>query len=411
MSDDILMATRNKPPRFCMIVQQVYDQDARVMRYTEALLQAGVRVDVLSTPGDEKMPVDRGNGLRVFTIPLAHTSQSLISYLFEYLLAMVLFSFRLLIMHIKTPYDVIHVHNMPDFLVFSAFIPRIFGAKLILDIHDPMPEFYQAKFQKKADHPLVRLMKLQERWSAAFSHAVLTANPTFKENLIERGIPADKITVTQNLPDRSIFDRSKYQRTTDWQKRFTLLYPGTIAPRYGLHIAIRSLPLLIKEIPVIRLRIIGDDNRTTLELKKLARELDVAAYIDFVSLIPRDKIPEEMSLADIGIYPALPDPHMSIAMPGKVLEFAIMGLPTVTSRLPVLEKVFSENTVYYVPPGDSEAFARAILDLYHHPEKRDALVKFADEEFVQVQKWEIERQKYFQVLSGLLPSNTTLPTT
>ena len=379
------------------------------MRYTEALLQAGALVDVLSTPGDEKLPVDRGNGLRVFTIPLAHTSQSLVAYLFEYLLAMILFSYKLLILYIKTPYDVIHVHNMPDFLVFAVLIPRIFGTKLVLDIHDPMPEFYQAKFEKKANHPLVWLMRLQERWSAAFSHAVLTANSTFRENLITRGIPAEKITVTQNLPDRTIFDRSKYLRTTDWQKRFTLLYPGTIAPRYGLHIAIRSLPWLIEEIPVIRLRIIGDDNRTTLELKNLARDLGVTAYVDFVSLIPRDKIPEEMALADIGIYPALPDPHMSIAMPGKVLEYAIMGLPTITSRLPVLEDVFSENTVYYVPHGNPEAFAQAVLDLYRHPEKCDDLVNAADEEFVRVQKWEIERQKYFRVLSNLLPSNTKLP--
>jgi glycosyltransferase involved in cell wall biosynthesis len=392
-----------------MIVQQVYDQDARVMRYTEALVQAGALVDVLSTPSDEKMPINRGGGLRVFTIPLAHTSQSLVSYLFEYLLAMILFSFRLLSLHIKSPYDLIHVHNMPDFLVFAAFLPRIFGAKLILDIHDPMPEFYQAKFQKKADRPLVRMMRLQERWSAAFSHAVLTANPTFKENLIVRGIPAGKITVTQNLPDRSVFNRNKYPRTTDWQKRFTLLYPGTIAPRYGLHIAIRSLPMLIKEIPVIRLRIIGDDNRHTRALNSPASDLGVAAYVDIVSLIPRDKIPEEMSRADIGIYPALPDPHMSIAMPGKVLEYAIMGLPTVTSRLPVLENVFSDNTVYYIPPGEPEAFAQAILDLYLHPEKKDALVNCADKEFVQVQNWEIEKQKYFHVLARLLPANSNFP--
>lgn len=404
------MTIQSKQPCICMIVQQVYDQDARVMRYTEALLQAGARVDVLSTPGDEKMPVDRGNSLRVFTIPLAHTSQSLASYLFEYLLAMVLFSFKLLILHIKTPYDVIHVHNMPDFLVFAAVIPRIFGTKLILDIHDPTPEFYQAKFQKKAGHLLVRLMKLQERWSAAFSNAVLTANPTFKENLILRGIPAEKITVTQNLPDRNIFNREKYQRRTDRSKRFTLLYPGTIAPRYGLDIAIRSLPFLMKEIPALWLRIIGDYNKHTQALKKLSIDLGVDHLVEFVTLIPRNEIPREMSQADIGIYPALPDPHMSIAMPGKVLEYAIMGLPVVTSRLPVLEDVFSDNTVYYVPHGNPQAFADAILDLYKHPEKCETLVKSADQEFVQVQNWEIEKQKYFRVLSNLLPTDTKLQT-
>lgn len=407
------MATRNNlpdQPRVCMIVQQVYDHDARVMRYTEALLHEGAKVDVLSVPGDEKMPIDRGNGLQVFAIPLSHNaSQNLMAYLLEYLLALWLFSFKLLFLHLKTPYHIIHIHNMPDFLVFSAIIPRMLGAKLILDIHDPMPEFYQAKFQKDADHIFVRLMTLQEKWSARFSHAVLTANPTFKENLIKRGIPAEKITVTQNLPDRKVFNREKYSRETDRSERFTLLYPGTIAPRYGLDIAIHSLPLLIPHIPIIRLRIIGADNKHTQELKELADALQVASYVEFVCLIPRDKIPEEMSRADIGIYPALPDPHMSIAMPGKVLEYAIMGLPTVTSRLQVLEDVFSDETVRYVPPGKPEAFARAVLDLYNHPEKCAALVQHADEQFVQVQSWEKERHKYFQVLRKLIPAEAVFP--
>ena len=29
---------------------------------------------------------------------------------------------------------------MPDFLVFSALIPKLLGAKVVLDLHDPMPE-------------------------------------------------------------------------------------------------------------------------------------------------------------------------------------------------------------------------------------------------------------------------------
>ncbi len=170
-----------------------------------------------------------------------------------------------------------------------------------------MPEFYQAKFQKEANHPLVRVMKVQERWSAAFSHAVLTANPTFKENLIVRGIPAEKITVTQNLPDRNIFNREKYQRTTNWSKKFTLLYPGTIAPRYGLDIAIRSLPFLIKDIPSIWLRIIGDYNKHTQALKELAIDLEVDHLVEFVTLIPRDESEGNVS----GCYRHLPRPARS----------------------------------------------------------------------------------------------------
>ncbi len=42
-------------------------------------------------------------------------------------------------------YDVVHVHNMPDFLVFAAFWPRAFARKVVLDVHDLMPEAYCSK--------------------------------------------------------------------------------------------------------------------------------------------------------------------------------------------------------------------------------------------------------------------------
>ena len=48
--------------------------------------------------------------------------------------------------HLRRPYDLVHVHNMPDFLVFTAWFPKLTGAKVILDIHDIVPEFYASKF-------------------------------------------------------------------------------------------------------------------------------------------------------------------------------------------------------------------------------------------------------------------------
>ncbi|NJL35241.1 MAG: glycosyltransferase family 4 protein [Chloroflexaceae bacterium] len=109
---------------------------------------------------------------------------------------------------------------------------------------------------------------------------MITANSNFRENLIKRGIPADKITVVNNVADPRIFNRSAYehlrQRTDD---RFTLIYPGTIAHRYGLDVAIRALPLLVKQMPHIRLLIIGTRVAYVDELAALAEQLGVAAYV------------------------------------------------------------------------------------------------------------------------------------
>ena len=46
----------------------------------------------------------------------------------------------------REPYDLIHVHSVPDFEVFAALWPKLRGSKIILDIHDIIPEFYASKF-------------------------------------------------------------------------------------------------------------------------------------------------------------------------------------------------------------------------------------------------------------------------
>src|SRR6185312_5770487 len=71
-------------------------------------------------------------------------------------------------------YDFVHVHNMPDVLVFSALVPKILGAKVVLDLHDPMPELMQTIFQLPEDSFSVRVLKRFEKWSIGFADLVLT---------------------------------------------------------------------------------------------------------------------------------------------------------------------------------------------------------------------------------------------
>ncbi len=389
--------------RVCMLVHQDYYRDDRVWRYTEALALAGVQVDVLCLPGSSAPLRGLPPGVEVFSIPLRRTGQRPAAYALEYGLALVLFTILLLRRYLRRRYAVIHVHNMPDFLIFAAWLPRLLGTKLILDIHDPMPEFYQSKYQCSADARLVRLMRLQERLSAALAHAVIAANATFKANLVARGIPERKITVVENVVDPQMFDRQRYYAARERpRERFTLIYPGTIAPRYGLDIPIRALPELIKHIPNIRLLLIGSHGRYSEELSKLAAQLGVAAYVDFQPAIPVHEVPGAMADADVGIYPALPDPHMSIAVPTKVLEYAVMGLPIVAARLPVLEVRFPDTAVQFFSPGSIEQFTDCVLELFEQPERRAQLVANADSAFVARHRWSDERRLYFKVLNRLL---------
>jgi glycosyltransferase involved in cell wall biosynthesis len=390
-----------------MVVYSYYQTDGRVRSYAQSLASAGVPVDVLCLRHPGEAPSAQTNGVRVITIPVSRKGGNQTSYGFEYALALVLFSLRLVQLYIRNRYQVIHTHNMPDFLILTSLIPRIFGVRLILDIHDPMPEFYLAKFRKRANRIVMGILRMQERVSIGLAHAVITANSAFKANLVRRGIPAGKITVVNNVPDPLLFDPAGYEQMRGApREHFTLIYPGTIAPRYGLDIPIRALPALTKAIPNIRLSLVGRNTGGALELMRLAEQLAVSSFVQVVPHVPVEQIPGLLAQADVGIYPARPDPHMSIAVPCKVLEYAAMGLPIISARLKVIADEFSDGCVLFFEPENVEQFTQCVLELYRNPARRNELVRNASRDLAARRSWRTEQAKYFQLLSQLLPARS-----
>lgn len=395
--------------KYCMIGFIKYQGDARVRGYAELLRSAGCMVDVLGLHELKAKEFVDESGVRLFSIPVSWTRKNRITYLLEYGLSFLLLGFLLTKLYFKNRYDVIHVHNMPDFLVFCAFIPKLLGAKIILDIHDPMPEVYVSKFLSGKSSIGLKLLRFEEKISTLFADALIVANPHFKESLIGRGVPAAKITTINNYPDPEIFNVSK--RLFARHKKhdhFTLIFPGTIAPRYGLEVAIRAMLLLKDRIPTIRLLIIGRLDDYAKSLKCLAEELDLSRFVEIRQPVPLTEIPRELMQADVGIYPALPDGHMSVAIPGKVLEFAIMGLPILSSRLQIIEELFGDSAVLFFEPGNIEQFAQCVIQLYERPALREELVRQADQMFAERQSREREIKAYQELLSSLLPEWTRI---
>lgn len=394
-------------PRVCMLAHSGYLSDGRVRRYAESLADRGAQVDILCVRDAKKGSADYRDDIRIYTIPLGHDSNSLVGYLVEYLLAVILYSLWLGVLHCRNRYHLVHIHNMPDFLMFCGIFPRLLGAKLVLDVHDPMPEFYSSKYDCSPDSLPIRLMRLQERASACLGTAVIAANGNFKDNIVARGTPEEKVIVVNNIADTSIFNRADHPRSVGIDapaqgRRFTLLFPGTLAERYGLHVPIEAAVTLREKIPELLVRIVGPTNEYSEELANLAQELGVAEHVEILPAVPVDQVPAMMADADVGIYPARVDPHMNIATPTKVLEFMQMGLPVIASRLLVLEQMFGDDAIRYCEPGSVEEFAAAVEELWSDPQRRRSLVEKADLGFIHKRTWRDEREKYFALVDRIL---------
>ncbi len=147
--------------------------------------------------------------------------------------------------------------------------------RLILDIHDPMPEVFISKFGEQSNKSYIKPYQVAGKtFLLVRADKVITVNSICETNLINRGFPRRKITVVHNYPNAAVFDRDLYLNECSSQKKyFTLIYPGTLAPRYGLETVVRALPQLKVKIPEICLVIICQNTPYKDELRRLANQI------------------------------------------------------------------------------------------------------------------------------------------
>ena len=131
--------------------------------------------------------------------------------------------------------------------------PQILGAKVILDLHDPMPELMMTIFGLREQSFSVRVLKLLEKLSLGFADAVLTVNQACKNIFSARSCPSTKVTVIMNSPDAKIFrDRSagpEVSVTREVSKPFVIMYHGSLVERHGLDLAVTALGKIKESIP------------------------------------------------------------------------------------------------------------------------------------------------------------------
>ena len=204
------------------------------MRYADALAQRGDIVDVIALKGENSLKYENLNNVNVYRIQERKINEKYkITYLYRLIIFLIRSSIFLTKKHLQHPYDVIHVHSVPDFEVFATLIPKQQGSSIILDIHDIVPEFYASKFSGSKDSFFFKALIKVEQFSIKFSDHVIISNHLWQKTLTSRSVNESKCTTIMNYPDEAIF----YQRPrTRLDDKFIILYPGSLGWHQGLDI-------------------------------------------------------------------------------------------------------------------------------------------------------------------------------
>ena len=387
-----------------VVLYSYYANDPRPRRETEALRRAGMKVDVICLrENPDELAREVIDGVTVHRIPLKRRRAGGLTYVFQYASFLLISFFRLTWWRLKRRIDLVHVHNMPDFLVFSALLPKLLGGRVILDLHDPMPELLVTIFNLKADSFGVRLLKFLEKWSVRFADHVITVNRACQQIFSARSCPAEKIQVLMNVPDERIFQFRPVNDVPprDPAKPFVVMYHGSIVERNGLDLAVEAVRRLHEKIPNVELWVFG---AVTPFLQKVMaseawRALGPAAR--HLGSKSQPEIVQAIRACDVGVIPNRNNAFTEINTPTRIFEYLSLGCPVVSPRAKGITDYFGPDDMIYFELGDAADLARQLEFVCCQPEPTLAITR-RGQEIYRRESWSHARENFIGRVARLL---------
>jgi glycosyltransferase involved in cell wall biosynthesis len=392
------------PGRVAVVLYAAYLSDPRPRRATESFAEAGMEADVICLRQEDisEPAFERVSGVNIHRVSMTHHRGGHLGYVLRYGYFFLCTFWRLTIWSLRGDLKLVHVHNMPDFLVFTALVPRLLGAKIILDLHDPMPELYRGLYAVREKHFIYRVLCRLERWSIAFSDKVLTPNISFKDLFALRNGAADKMEIVMNSPLPDIFDAAKYKTPARAPGRtFTLMYHGLLVERHGLDLAIDAMSRLNGEAPGLKLEIYGERTEYVDRIVRQVNELKIGEVVHYHGFKTQVEIAQAIVSIDLGVIPNRLNDFTNINFPTRIFEYLAMNKPVMVPRTKGVIDYFGEDEILFFQPGDVDDLAGKIAWAYSHPSELQSIMERGREVYLR-HSWAAQERCLLGVADSLL---------
>lgn len=307
-------------------------------------------------------------------------SNELHHYTIEYFLERALKHIR------KQTYDLIILENRPG---YALKLRKCTTANIVFHLHND-----QLNNQTKYNSELYNIASRIITVSDYISNRVRTINTKDKKCItVHNGI--DTQAFNPNI--------SPIQLDSIDQKDFIIVYSGRINREKGIMELISTMNLIGRTYP-IKLMVIGSSfyGNATQETSFIRKLKEMATPIKeriiFTGFIPYSEIPRYLRISNIAIIPSVwNDPF-----PTTILEAQAMGLPIITTRRGGIPEEITEDNAIMLETNEHFIvnLAKAILNLYQNPEKRQAMAKASLERSILFDK-ETYAKKFFAALENI----------
>ena len=359
--------------RMAVVSFSSFPGDPRPRRAAETFVHAGMRVEVICLMDEGSLQQDTFKGIEVDRISVTHTRGSKSNYVFQYGLFIVIAFAKLAVRSLTRRYHLIHIHNMPDVLVFASLVPKCLGAKVILDLHDPMPELMMTIFKLRRESLAVSAMALLEKWSIGFADAVLTVNRACEKLFVSRSCAAAKVSVVMNSPDERIFrtvpPKVRNRQSNEMNAPFVIMYHGTLVERNGVDLAVEALMKLRQSVPGAELRIYGPRTPFLDQVMLTVSEKDLEKAVYYLGPRRLEELVEAIADCDVGVIPNKRSIFTELNTPTRIFEYLAGGKPVVAPRAPGIQDYFSEDSLVFFDLGNADDLAQKLTWVADHPKE------------------------------------------
>jgi glycosyltransferase involved in cell wall biosynthesis len=386
--------------RLCMLVHAPYPVgEGRVAGEALAAIDAGWQVDVVAMRNPGEPAEEIVDGVAVIRLPISHTwGAGALATAREYLGFTALASGKIATLTVRRRYEVIHVHNPPDFLVLAALVPRLLGARVVFDVHDFAPELFAMRFGTGRVAAATKYaLQLVEQLAARAATAVVTVHDPYRRALEARGVPTEKITVVLNsLDERLLADAPASAE----RNRFRVVYHGTITPHYGVELLVEAAARVARDEPRLQLEIYGDGDALA-HVRSRVEELGLADRVYLSGrFLPQREVLKRIRSASVGVICNLPIERNAAAAPTKLFEYALLGVPIVTADLPAIREHFSPHEVRFFCAGNAGDLAEALREVMAAPDAANARAEAARRRYEEY-RWTRSARRYVELLERL----------
>jgi glycosyltransferase involved in cell wall biosynthesis len=368
-----------------------------VQREAEALSGAGFEVEVVCMRGATRERRTLINGVKVIRLPGGRPKASKLGKALAYGCFFLLATAYLSLQHLRRPYTVVQANSMPDFLVFSAVVPKLMGCRVIAKLQEPTPELAATIFGRTW---LTGLLARIEQSAIRFADHTVTVTDQLKQRYVERGAPADRITVVLNCVDPGTLFENWSPALSKNRSEFVAICHGSIEDRYGQDTIIAAACLLRSEMPDLRFVITGRGSGAGTMRDSIA-EHGLNGIVRFEGWVSQARLNDILHSADVGIVAQKASPYSHLVHTNKMMDYWIFGLPVIASRLDAVTGYYDDRVIEYFEPGDAAGLAAGIRRLRTDARRRKELIESG--RCAQLRNgWATQRLSYLRVFDSVV---------